>query len=123
MGQFSSQSVGMRAGLKDRGQVPLKTTFGSDYPYHFDQSVTEQSATILGSRARGGLSNVWGASILPLSAADMVGWPIGPEDLEPHYSAFLSGYHIRKSKMNWQKSYPLYSTYQRKLFVASKLWL
>jgi choline dehydrogenase-like flavoprotein len=39
------------------------------------------------SRAVGGLSNLWGAAVLPHAAADMAGWPIGETDLAPHYRA------------------------------------
>ncbi len=105
-------------GLKDRGQVPLKTAFGSDFPYHFDQTVTEHSASILGSRARGGLSNVWGASILPLSEADMAGWPLSTADLAPHYSAILKWLPHSQVKDELADAYPLHSGYQRKLGLS-----
>ena len=39
------------------------------------------------SFARGGLSNGWGASVLPYHAKDFEGWPIGLADLAPHYQA------------------------------------
>ncbi|MEZ5778811.1 MAG: GMC oxidoreductase [Paracoccaceae bacterium] len=39
------------------------------------------------SRAAGGLSNLWGAAILPYRQQDMAGWPITAEDLAPHYRA------------------------------------
>ncbi|WP_284163825.1 GMC oxidoreductase [Frigidibacter sp. SD6-1] len=40
-----------------------------------------------GSHAVGGLSNLWGAAVLPYAAADMAGWPITEADLAPHYRA------------------------------------
>lgn len=43
------------------------------------------------SYALGGLSNAWGSAVLPYTAADMAGWPIGPDDLAPHYRA-VSGF-------------------------------
>lgn len=39
------------------------------------------------SRAAGGLSNLWGAAILPYAEKDMAGWPISAADLTPHYRA------------------------------------
>ena len=39
------------------------------------------------SRASGGLSNLWGAAVLPYAPADMAGWPVTMEDLAPHYRA------------------------------------
>jgi choline dehydrogenase-like flavoprotein len=39
------------------------------------------------SRAEGGLSNLWGAAVLPYRGADIAGWPISAEDLAPHYRA------------------------------------
>jgi choline dehydrogenase-like flavoprotein len=39
------------------------------------------------SRAAGGLSNLWGAAVLPYRQADMVGWPVTADDLAPHYRA------------------------------------
>ena len=37
--------------------------------------------------ALGGLSNLWGAAVLPYSAGDIADWPIRAEDLAPHYRA------------------------------------
>lgn len=39
------------------------------------------------SHARGGLSNVWGAAVLPWPAADLGDWPIPADALVPHYRA------------------------------------
>jgi choline dehydrogenase-like flavoprotein len=39
------------------------------------------------SFAKGGLSNGWGAAVLPYRDEDMDGWPIGAGDLAPHYAA------------------------------------
>lgn len=37
------------------------------------------------SFARGGLSNGWGAAVLPYRQEDLQGWPIAADDLAPHY--------------------------------------
>ncbi len=39
------------------------------------------------SRAAGGLSNLWGAAVLPYRQADMAGWPVTEADLAPHCRA------------------------------------
>jgi choline dehydrogenase-like flavoprotein len=73
------------------GGIPLKLAYGSDFPYRdpFDQPMTADGAHGKPSFARGGLSNVWGASVLPYRTEDMSAWPITAEDLAPHYRAVL----------------------------------
>jgi choline dehydrogenase-like flavoprotein len=70
--------------------IPLKLSFGSDFPYRdaCDQlHVTENTSGALPSFALGGLSNVWGAAMLPYRDADINDWPIRTSDLSPHYKA------------------------------------
>lgn len=42
------------------------------------------------SFAMGGLSNGWGASVLPYRAEDIEDWPIGAAEMAPHYDALGS---------------------------------
>jgi choline dehydrogenase-like flavoprotein len=80
----------MVAGLNG---VELKTAFGSDFPYRGIrryQPLGLINASMVRSLAKGGLSNVWGASIFPFRDSDMEDWPINLKDLEPHYRAVLS---------------------------------
>ena len=42
------------------------------------------------SGAYGGFSNVWGAQVMPLSAAMFQEWPVSLDQMEPHYRAILS---------------------------------
>ena len=52
--------------------VGLKPAYGSLFPYALDDadlSVINEAAETLASLARGGLSNAWGASMLPFRAA------------------------------------------------------
>ena len=77
----------------DFGGVDVKYVYGSDYPYRgmeLYQPVKLKGAKIVRSLARGGLSNVWGASILPYRESDIKDWPITVKDLEAHYFAVLS---------------------------------
>jgi choline dehydrogenase-like flavoprotein len=72
--------------------VPLKPAYGSLFPYALadpDLPVTLENAELLPSLAYGGLSNSWGASILPFRQGDIEDWPIALAELEPHYEAVL----------------------------------
>ena len=74
------------------GAIHSKQTYGSEYPYE-DVAEPLQAAREHGtfnySQARGGLSNVWGGSLLPCRAEDIADWPIALADLAPHYRAVL----------------------------------
>jgi choline dehydrogenase-like flavoprotein len=71
--------------------IPLKLVYGSDFPYRdpIGQPMTTDGVHAKPSFARGGLSNVWGASVLPYRTEDMSDWPISAQDLAPHYRAAL----------------------------------
>jgi choline dehydrogenase-like flavoprotein len=64
--------------------------YGSDFAM---EPGTETFADLPGwmglrsSRASGGLSNLWGAAVLPYAPADLAGWPVTMKDLAPHYRA------------------------------------
>lgn len=78
--EFSTHSTG----------VPLKLSYGSDYPYRETAKYivgSSQNSEVLPSLARGGLSSVWGASVLPYTATDIDDWPVGLSELQPHYEA------------------------------------
>jgi choline dehydrogenase-like flavoprotein len=74
------------------GAIHSKLTYGSEYPY---EDIAEplladrDHSPFHYSMARGGLSNVWGASILPSHPRDLESWPITPADLDEHYAAVL----------------------------------
>lgn len=99
------------------GGVDLKYVYGSDYPYRgMDryQPVELDGAKMVRSLAKGGLSSVWGGSILPFRGSDIKGWPIGIQDLEPHYRAVLSFMPHSGRKDGLESILPLYSDdYQR----------
>lgn len=66
--------------------------FGSDFLFRLPEEMAEFAETggvhgLRPSFARGGLSNGWGASVLPYHARDFEGWPIGLADLAPYYQA------------------------------------
>ena len=77
----------LREGVSaDSKGLALKRLFGSDFPYR-DASETLRvmipDGSLKPSFALGGLSNVWGAAVMPYNALDLRGWPIGEADLAP----------------------------------------
>lgn len=81
-----------RAKLTADGDVPFKLSLGSDHPY---RSIPEEvdidygNLGVRGSLARGGLSDVWGAALLPFVAKDIGRWPITAADLRDGYAAVM----------------------------------
>lgn len=78
--------AGLRAsGL--RGFPPPKTHFGARLPVH------PAGQGLIESRSFGGLTNFWGATMLPFTDAELHNWPVGLKALAPHYAriAALAG--------------------------------
>lgn len=68
--------------------VPKKLVYGSDFPFRWLEKnvvVHQNGSDTLMSHAAGGLSNAWGANILPLLPLDTADWPISIESLLPYY--------------------------------------
>ncbi len=63
--------------------------YGSDFAMEPVQATFAGAGGVAlrASRAIGGLSNLWGAAVLPYRQQDMAGWPITAGDLAPHYRA------------------------------------
>ena len=66
--------------------------YGSDFAMEpAEDTFAETGGVALrASRATGGLSNLWGAAVLPYRQQDMTGWPITASDLAPHYRAIAA---------------------------------
>ncbi len=91
--------------------VVLKRAFGSDFPYrHADEEfgLTYDGVALRPSLACGGLSNVWGAAMLPYRAEDLAGWPVSVEDLAPHYRAVLGFTGLAGQQDDLAHLFPLY---------------
>lgn len=70
------------------GGLPKKLIYGSDYPFRSPQSdlkTTYSACESLMSYALGGLSNVWGANVLPLLRSETAEWPVTADTLRPFY--------------------------------------
>ena len=96
----------------DIRQIPLKPAYGSLFPYALDDPdlpVACDDAETLPSLAYGGLSNAWGASILPFRRQDIEDWPISLDELEPHYKAVLRFVPIAAERDELSEILPLYT--------------
>src|SRR5262245_57486405 len=74
---------------------PEKRVYGSDFAFrdvgqlrgiHANQDVNDAVV----SAAYGGFSSVWGSQIMPFTRATLDTWPIGADEMEPHYRAVLN---------------------------------
>jgi choline dehydrogenase-like flavoprotein len=108
-----SDLASYKAGMNpDVGGVPLKLVYGSDFAYQQADSrlgAVYENAGLRPSLARGGLSNVWGAAMLPYCQADMAAWPISANDLAPHYSAVLDFVGLTGRKDALEAWFPLHA--------------
>ncbi len=96
-------------GLK---HVPLKPSYGSLFPYALedpDLPVAREGAETLPSLAYGGLSNSWGAAVLPFRQRDIEAWPISLADLGPHYEAVLRFVSVAAEPDELAEVVPLYT--------------
>ncbi len=98
--------------------VPLKTSYGSAFPYadverHLPFEV--RGGSTRPTLARGGFSTVWGATALPYAADEFDAWPIDADDLAPHYRAVGSMLDLAARKDDLEDSFPLYADSPRPL--------
>lgn len=66
-----------------------KLIFGSNLPYRgfpMGPKTFHNSVKTFSSFSRGGLSQIWGATMLPFSSIDLNSWPINLVDLYPYYA-------------------------------------
>lgn len=92
-----------------RSADPLqKRKFNSAYMYETPElPVVLKDAQASASFARGGLSTIWGASVLPYESSDMQGWP--ELDLAPYYEKVLSFVPLAGKKDALAERFPLYA--------------
>lgn len=96
----------------DVKHVPLKPAYGSLFPYVLndrDLPMDNRNSEVLASLAYGGLSNAWGASVLPFRQADIEDWPISLKELEPHYEAVQRFVPVAAERDELCASLPLYA--------------
>jgi choline dehydrogenase-like flavoprotein len=96
----------------DIKRVPLKPAYGSLFPYAVhdpDLTLVNERADAVSSLAYGGLSNAWGASILPFRQDDIRDWPISIEELRPHYEAVQRFVPVAAERDELCEMLPLYT--------------
>jgi ferredoxin len=98
--------------VPDAGNVPLKLAYGSDFAY---RDADEHLGTyydgvgLRPSLARGGLSNVWGATLVSFLDGDLGEWPFKLSTLAPHYSAVLRITGLAACQDRLEELFPLYA--------------
>jgi len=91
--------------------IPLKLAFGSDFPYRDTETHIPwhgPAASVRPSLALGGLSNVWGATLLPYRDTDIADWPVKNAQLEKHYRAVLELTGISAQRDDLEEWFPLH---------------
>jgi choline dehydrogenase-like flavoprotein len=99
--------------IENKKLIAGKELHGSDYPYRpfpHGPGLTEIRAKTLNSFAQGGLSLVWGATMLPYSASDVKNWPINFSDLDDGYKFVSKNVPISSQKDSLSNKYFCYSS-------------
>ena len=96
------------------GQAGGIQPFGSDFLFRTPESEplwTNRSDVhaLRPSFAKGGLSNGWGAAVLPYRDEDMDAWPIRAGDLAPHYAAVAQMLQVAGRKDDLATIFPAYA--------------
>ena len=108
-GDLAAYQAGMNP---DVGGVPLKLVFGSDFAYREADGhlgARYENVGLRPSFAKGGLSNVWGAAMMPFLDRDLEEWPFKVAALAPHYSAVLRFTGLAACRDNLDPTFPLYT--------------
>lgn len=87
-----------------KGAVPEKLSYGSDYPYR-----GTPAGSLRGSHAQGGLSNVWGSAMLPYRARDIADWPVSVAELLPGYAAAMKLLPVSAEHDALEAEWPLFT--------------
>jgi choline dehydrogenase-like flavoprotein len=107
-----SQVATLKGGLAVNATgVPLKLVFGSDFPYRETAGKIpwrNHGTGLKPSLALGGLSNVWGAAMLPLCEADIANWPVSNAELSPHYRAVTEITGLAAQRDDLEELFPLH---------------
>ena len=106
--QVAKLKSGMAA---DATGVPLKLIFGSDFPYRETAGKIPwrgRGIAFRPSLAFGGLSNVWGAAMLPYRDEDISGWPVKNSELAQHYRAAAAITGLAAQRDDLEEIFPLH---------------
>lgn len=95
-----------------RDELPPKPVLGSLHPYAPRDPSAPAKGSGVGltpSLGRGGLSAVWGAAMLPYRERDLVGWPLGVDELAPFYRSVLDLVPVAGRRDRLEAEFPLYT--------------
>lgn len=99
--------------LSNPGGITIKYVYGSDFPYQNQKadnfSPEVKDVEVHSSLAKGGLSNVWGGTVMPYLQQDIADWPISISDMAPHYKEVLSFINLSATKDDLDEIFPLYT--------------
>jgi choline dehydrogenase-like flavoprotein len=98
--------------------VRKKLIYGSDYPYkEVAKHIPLYSDGVVANPtfAKGGLSSVWGASVMPYRSEDIKDWPISLEDLSPYYASVLKFINIAAGDDDLISMFPLYTEHVQRI--------
>jgi choline dehydrogenase-like flavoprotein len=88
--------------------------YGSDFLFRTPAAAGEWNAWassihVRPSFAKGGLSNGWGASVLPYRDQDLGAWPIRAAELAPHYAAVASMVSVAARRDDLEPLFPAHA--------------
>jgi choline dehydrogenase-like flavoprotein len=95
--------------------LPEKRSYGSNFPFRDKgqlsglRAVGQANRSVV-SGAYGGFSNVWGAQIMPFSAATFDRWPVSRAEMEPHYRIALDEMTLAADEDDLDALFPLIAT-------------
>lgn len=92
--------------------LPHKKLFGSDFVYRESTDKIPwrgNDDALRPSLALGGLSNVWGATMLPLREEDISDWQIKRSDLDEHYRAAAQIMGMAARRDGLEEVFPLHA--------------
>jgi hypothetical protein len=96
----------------DKHSKFLKLRLDDDFPYRrfkIAPQIITSGIPLPISFALGGLSNVWGATMLPFAGEDTVNWPSYMKDLEQYYLEISKRVPISQLSWKLSKFYKLYA--------------
>jgi choline dehydrogenase-like flavoprotein len=93
------------------GRPSLKPSFGSEFPYArgAESGLELHGAHCQVSMAKGGLSTVWGAAVLPAHASDLDAWPFAAAELDAHYAAAAACLGIAAPRGELEDLFPFHA--------------
>src|SRR5262249_35844703 len=100
------------ARLLGHGGAGYKQLFGSDLAFRDDGALELRVGPGVAARpsyAIGGLSNVWGAGVLPYAESDLDGWPITAGELSDAYRAVFQFMPYAAEEDELAGRYPLHA--------------